>query len=209
MLLSVFSAMTTAAFRGKAYGVASEWGEQIFYKWGISVWCSVNMIAWTTEFKGHCAMNIIVQHETITPVTILFKGYTLFTGPLKPLFPSQKLPEGKPLGNTLILPGLSLLIRASEANEQNIVTQGVDGLYGILMNVNCLKLKMVGGKKKQNSWVKFCLRRFFLPKFLRLIWKWIILWNYCIDLLSVVVIQFFPRDFACGENELFSVPIYQ
>lgn len=69
-------------------------------------------------------MNIIVQHEMVT-ILIRFKGSVLVTSSLKAHFPSQKVPEGKPLGCTLILPGLSLLIRACEANEENIVIQDV------------------------------------------------------------------------------------
>lgn len=67
-------------------------------------------------------MNIIVQHEIVT-ILIRFKGNVLVTSSLKAHFLSHNVPEGKPLGCTLILPGLSLLIRASEANEENIVIQ--------------------------------------------------------------------------------------
>ena len=63
-----------------------------------------------------------MEHETVT-ILIRFKGNVLVTSPLKAHSPSQKVPEGKPLGCTLILPGLSLLITASEANEDNIVIQ--------------------------------------------------------------------------------------
>lgn len=67
-------------------------------------------------------MNIIVQHETAT-ILIRFKVNVLVTSPLKARSPSQKVPEGKPRGCTLILQGLSLLIRVSEVNEENIVIQ--------------------------------------------------------------------------------------
>lgn len=80
------------------------------------------------EFKpltswGQYAANIIVQHEMVT-ILIGFKGNVLVTSPLKACSPSQKVPEGKPRDCTLILRGLSLLIRASEANDENIVIQG-------------------------------------------------------------------------------------
>lgn len=44
--------------------------------------------------------------------------------PSKPLILGQTVPEGKPLGCTLILSGLLLLIRAFETDENYTVIQG-------------------------------------------------------------------------------------
>ena len=118
-------------------------GENKYFTSGKFVWGSVGQLVLNRRLLGtvcrehHCAT---WDGNNANPLQRQCACHKSFKSSLTQ---SEKVPEGgKPWGCTLIWPGLSLLIRASEANEEKTLSFKTQAQpYGTLINVNCWKLQ--------------------------------------------------------------------
>lgn len=106
----------------RAQGAALKLWEQIFHNWEICVGLtqpdSLNhWVLGTVRRDHHCATWDGNNTNLLQRQRACHKSF-------KSSFSQPECQREKPLGCTLISPGRSLLIRTSEANEENIVIQG-------------------------------------------------------------------------------------